>query len=68
MVNHKRQNQEEPQSQSVPQQQINFNEYAGDAEDERLAREPANQYIDDIDRSVHKRSNPDTSNLEDHNK
>lgn len=61
MDNGKRQSNEEHQRQPIPQQPINFNEYAGDADDDKLAREQANQYIEDINRSMQEPNTPDNS-------
>lgn len=50
MANDKRQADNERQSQSAPAQQINLNEYAGDAEDNQLTCEQVKEYLNDLDR------------------
>jgi len=52
MQNDRRQSDKEHDHQQIPQEQISLREYAGDAEDDRLAREQANQYVEDCDRGV----------------
>ncbi|OLY91416.1 hypothetical protein SAMN05444008_12633 [Cnuella takakiae] len=43
--------QKEPITEKDPMQQINLDDYAGDEEDNRIAIDNANRYMDDIERA-----------------
>ncbi len=54
MTNDKRQTDKKDSQQPIPQN-INLDDYAGDEKDDQLAQDQANRFVDDLDRSAHKR-------------
>jgi hypothetical protein len=52
MQRDKQQQTDEYANQRIVPERVNLNEYAGDAEDEQLACQQANEYIKDCDRKL----------------
>lgn len=58
----KQQSNEEDVNLRLVQERVNLREYAGDLEDDQLARDQANEYITDCDRKLMGRARPEDNN------